>query len=397
MKQIISLWLCALSFTAFAQNRSIQFDHMTFAEAMAKAKKENKLIFIDAYTTWCGPCKWMAKNMFTKDQIADYYNANFINAKFDMEKGEGIDLAKRYDVRCYPNLLFIDGDGNLVHRSAGAAENVEDYIALGETAKNPEKRFSKFLEQYESRKNESAFLASYINALSMTCLPMDELVNSYFAMQKEDELMSEENWKMISSYLTDMDSREFTYLIQHKNQFSDKYSAKDVNGKIKQVCLESANGILYAKDFVESDFAAYKTKVKNLNFDGVDGVLFQLQLSYLEKMGDMNAFFDYAIVDGDRYFELDQLNSICWAIFENSENEKHLNKAENWMKKLTDSEGGANYMNMDTYAAILFKLKKKQLAKEKAEQAIKLAIAEGMPESDYQATKDLLAKIEKLK
>jgi uncharacterized protein YyaL (SSP411 family) len=59
-----------------------------------KAKKENKLIFVDAYASWCGPCKLMVKNIFPLKTVGDYYNSHFINAKIDMEKGEGIELAK---------------------------------------------------------------------------------------------------------------------------------------------------------------------------------------------------------------------------------------------------------------------------------------------------------------
>lgn len=397
MKQIITLCLCAFTFTVSAQNRSIKFEQLTFAEAKAKAKKENKLIFVDAYTTWCGPCKWMAKNMFTKDPIADFYNANFINTKFDMEKGEGIDLAKLYDVRCYPNLLFIDGNGNLVHRSAGAAEQVEDYITLGETAKNPEKRFGKLQQDYTSNKNNVTFLADYIRALSTTCLPYEEYVQSYFSMQTDENLSSRDNWEMLFNFTEDIDSREFKYLLSNMELFVDKYSMDSVKMKIANVCLQSGSNIIYAKESTESDYLAYVDKIKKMNFKGSDAILFQLQLTYLEKSGDLNAMFDYATAHGDQYFELGQLNNICWAMYENTTNEIHLKKAEQWMKKLTDVKEEANYMNMDTYASILFKLKKKELAKEKADLAIKLAIAEGMEESDYKGTTDLLAKINKLK
>src|ERR1700743_1756251 len=81
-----------------AQNRSIQFQQGTWQQIKDKAAAQNKLIFMDCYTTWCGPCKWMADNVFTNDTVADYFNQHFICATFDMEKGEGKTLQKNYNV-----------------------------------------------------------------------------------------------------------------------------------------------------------------------------------------------------------------------------------------------------------------------------------------------------------
>jgi thiol:disulfide interchange protein len=113
--------------------RRIAFTKSSWKEAMAKAKKENKLIFLDAYTTWCRPCIQMAKDVFTLDNVADLYNASFINVSMDMEKGDGPALVKKYKIMAYPDFLFIDGDGNLIHRGGGYQE-AKEFINLGKAA-----------------------------------------------------------------------------------------------------------------------------------------------------------------------------------------------------------------------------------------------------------------------
>src|ERR1043166_391494 len=121
MKKTLSLVIASfLISSAFAQTKTIEFDHGTFEEVLARAKKENKMIYIDCYTSWCGPCKWMAKNIFTNDSVADFYNSNFVNAKIDMEKGEGVDIAAKYDVRAYPTMLYLNADGVQLHRTCGS-------------------------------------------------------------------------------------------------------------------------------------------------------------------------------------------------------------------------------------------------------------------------------------
>lgn len=117
---------------------AITFTKGSWKELLAKAKKENKLIFLDAYTTWCRPCIMMAKNVFTLNEVADYYNQHFINVSMDMEKGDGPAIAKKYKIKAYPDFLFVDGDGKLVYRSSGYQEAPE-FIATGKAASQNKK------------------------------------------------------------------------------------------------------------------------------------------------------------------------------------------------------------------------------------------------------------------
>lgn len=105
----------------------------TMAEAQALAKKKKKIIFLDAYASWCGPCKMMKAQTFKNPDAADFYNENFINMAIDMEKGEGPALAQKYGVRAYPTLLFINEKGELVHTGLGFLP-AEKFISLGKEA-----------------------------------------------------------------------------------------------------------------------------------------------------------------------------------------------------------------------------------------------------------------------
>lgn len=122
--------LCLISCASFAQ---MQFYQGKWSAALAEAKKENKLLFVDAYAVWCGPCRWMANNVFPDQQVGAYYNENFINYKLDMEKGEGPKIADNYKVTAYPTFLFIDGDGNVKHRVMGA-QSAEEFLSSGKKA-----------------------------------------------------------------------------------------------------------------------------------------------------------------------------------------------------------------------------------------------------------------------
>jgi thiol-disulfide isomerase/thioredoxin len=94
-----------LSSSIFAQG--IEFFHGSWPEALAKAKSEEKLIFVDAFASWCGPCKRMAKESFPDPKVGEVYNASFICLKIDMEKPENAEFAGKYPVNSYPTLIEI--------------------------------------------------------------------------------------------------------------------------------------------------------------------------------------------------------------------------------------------------------------------------------------------------
>src|SRR5690606_15537017 len=110
--------------------KGIQFYRGSWNEALELAKKENKLIFLDVYASWCGPCKAMKNRTFSDEQVGNFYNQNFINVTVDGEKGEGFTLAEKFGVQAYPTLLFVDPNGKLVSGTAGY-HNPNQLITLG--------------------------------------------------------------------------------------------------------------------------------------------------------------------------------------------------------------------------------------------------------------------------
>lgn len=396
MKKYIIYIASALSFIAVAQNRSIKFEHIAFKEIKAKALKENKLIFIDAYTSWCGPCKQMAKNVFTNDTVADYYNKNFVNAKIDMEKGEGVEIAKQYDVRCYPNLLFVDGNGKIVHRVAGGM-SPKEFIELGEETKSPEKCFAYYAKNYEANKTNSDFLRKYIYAKDGTCLETGDLVKNYFALQKETDLSNEDNWKMIKFFVNTMDYKEFDYLMANKTKFESLYKTQEVNVVIENVFRNSLYSIASGKTFDEKKYNALKEKISSYNMPNTKLLLFESDLSLAANKADWLTYSKLAVSHVDEYYsnDVNALNNISWTFYENVNEKEALEKAESWSSKACAIE--SNYANLDTYAAILYKLGKKDLALEKANMSIEKAKQDNQTPEQYQSTTDLLKKIQEMK
>lgn len=107
-------------------NFFVDFIHTDkLSEAIERAKAEDKMVFIDFYTSWCLPCKLMDEDVFTDKAFGDYMNQHFISVKINAEQGNGPNLAALYDVKSYPTLLFVDLNGRVKSRKEGAAYQTE--------------------------------------------------------------------------------------------------------------------------------------------------------------------------------------------------------------------------------------------------------------------------------
>lgn len=116
------------------QSDGIKFSNLSLEKAMEESTKTGKLIFIDAYTDWCGPCKIMAANAFKDAEVGAFFNENFINLKIEMEKDpDGREVAMRYKVKAYPTLLIIDDQGNLVKQTLGL-QSKDQLLKFGQSA-----------------------------------------------------------------------------------------------------------------------------------------------------------------------------------------------------------------------------------------------------------------------
>lgn len=201
-------------------NEGIHFVKGTWAEIVALAKKENKPIFVDCYTVWCGPCKTLAKKVFPQKEVGDYFNANYISYKIDMEKGEGPALKEKFGVSAYPTLLFIDSSSeDVMHKMVGAGSAAQ---LLENAKKAPEEagRVSKLETLYKKDKNDLVNTKAYLAYLIKSHDTRAEAVAlDYLKLIPENELYKKQYSGIISKYVKNPFSREAKVFIENKEKF----------------------------------------------------------------------------------------------------------------------------------------------------------------------------------
>lgn len=214
MRKIIILGVCLIMSVGAVCAQGIKFEKVGWNKLLAKAKKENKLIFIDCHTSWCGPCKRLATNVFTRSEVGNFFNKHFINAKYDMEVGEGIELKKKFEITAYPTLLYVNSRGEIEHRSVGAV-GPEALIQQGKLAMDPERNFASIQKRYEEGDRTPAFLESYINALDRAAMRSVKMkvVEEYLAALPLKDLLTKEKWSLVEENIKDPVSPVFQQVV----------------------------------------------------------------------------------------------------------------------------------------------------------------------------------------
>ncbi len=370
-------------------SQGIQFNESSWNDLLSKAKSENKLIFVDAYTTWCGPCKAMAKNVFTDEKVAAFYNANFVNAKIDMEKGEGITIAKKYAVEAYPTYLFVDGNGDIVHRAIGYIES-GSFIQLGKDANDPSKQLGKLAEKFKNGERNPEFLLNLVKAATEAYDPnAATYATAYFKTQKN--LITKENIELILQTVIDPNAYEIKTLVKNEVEASKLFEPDFVTKSLDNIVLQNIAKDLNMEETIESNLKNIGSKLNEVRPSMTKEYLPLIGIYLAEQNEDSTNVEKYTIqyVDGS-FDKLDsqQLNQYAWTMFENSDNKDNLKKALKWGLKSVELE--SNFYNNDTVANLYHKLGDKKNAKVYAKKAIELGQAAG---EDTFETEELLKKL----
>ena len=387
MKKIFSLIIYTMTMSSIIlAQEGIKFNDGDWNSILEKAEKENKLVFIDAYTVWCGPCKKMARDVFPEKKVGEFYNEKFINIQMDMERGEGLAIAEKYNVQVYPTLLFVAGDGSLVHRSAGYKDSPE-FIELGNTALDPSKRISSLKARFESGDRDPKFLKKYASVLYQAYdgshMPV---VEAYMKTQKD--WSTDENLEIIFNYVSDTNSDLFNHMVENKDLYIDKFGQIEVSSKIQTLIFNSINDSAESSSLEQIDALyakVYPEKAKQLSA--------AFRLSYYRQAGDRDNFAKSAIQYYKDFPSEDpgELNDIAWTFYTVVDDKKQLRKAVKWAKKSVKLDN--NFYNNDTLAALYSKLGKKKKAIKTAKKAIEIAKDLG---EDYSETQRMLDEILKM-
>jgi len=230
MKKLIKSILCgiAICYSTSLSAQGIKFETISLKEAMAKASNpaSPKKILVDCYTTWCVPCIQMAQEEFPKKEAGDFFNPRFISVKFDMEKGEGKELAKKYGVMAYPTFLVLDAEGNEINRIVGKS-TAEEFIEKAKVALDPKNSLAGLKSAFEANKNMTTAMP-YALALNQKSMDPSPVLEQVFENAYDYERFSKDYIEM-SLGTAKFGSPFFRKLMMYKNNLDQAMGTEVIN------------------------------------------------------------------------------------------------------------------------------------------------------------------------
>lgn len=392
MKKIISalvLLSSVICHPSFAQG--IDFIHdKSFKEILEDAKAQNKLVFMDCYTSWCGPCKRLAAQVFPDSAVGEFFNSTFVNTKFDMEKGDGLEISTKYQIRAYPTLLWLDGDGNVKHKIVGGLDP-NGLIQNGKKAIDPTPGILTGMKKlYADGKRDADFLCDYVNTLNSSDEKYEAVFSEYLAKLSSNELIDPKHTRTIFNLTKDLKSPGLSYLVKNKDYYQNLVGAEAFNKKINQIATKAVNEAPRADD--KNLFQGAMDLLKaNKAPDHAEQIL-KLSMEYYQHMNDWANYDKNASQYVKKYVgkNMAVLNDIAWAYFLNINDDAQLQKATKWAYTCVNTDNKYTY-NL-TYAYLLYKQNIYKEAERACDYAIIRAKEENANSSSATALKEAIKK-----
>jgi thioredoxin-related protein len=298
MKKItLTLLTLVATLTMMAQGIAFEPDGTTLEQASEKAKKENKLIFLDCYTSWCGPCKKMARDVFPQEQVGAYMNPKFVSIQLDMESEYGAPLAKKLQIQAYPTFVIFNAYAQEIGRFLGGSE-AEEFIKSVEE-KSKDNSSAELQARWQNGDRDPQFLQDYLASLSAS-YKNDEasLVAEAILEGKESTFAADEKLRMIfMRNITNPFSKAFIYTAKNPADLKAQIGDMPVEMKIKNVLETYPRQIIDEHDGTatldQAKFDQYVALLKELNIPDADHYRLSTLITLADKQKDYNTYIKY--------------------------------------------------------------------------------------------------------
>jgi thioredoxin-related protein len=402
----IIIMLAFLHLPALAQEPGIHFEHgLSWKAVQEKAKKENKFIFVDCYTTWCGPCKMMSQEIFPLKEVGDFFNKHFVSVKVQFDKTpkdneevkawyEGAAyFEKEYKVLAYPTFLYFTPEGKLVHLYVGGTKDPAEFIAASRQSLDPATQHFTKMEVLvqQAEKDPSTLKAKALEAkANYDGLNASRLAQAYLKHVKD--LYTKENLQFLDQFTKHSSDESFKVYLEHADKINAVLGKGAAQKKIGEMAFMETGASEWLDAKTPEGAAAVKQKMRE-QFPSMAGMLTdKLDVFYAQLSGNNETFANAVVPYVKKYSE--QISSQELTAYARNLGRKgdtrYLQIALEWSKQAWEQEQSEG--TAFVYASMLYRNGAKENAIAMQKKVLGFVAGNKGAESYYQ---DVLTKMEK--
>lgn len=444
---------CILIFIVLTEtlsSQSISFRNDVYDTALQTAQREDKLVFIDTWAEWCGPCKKM-EPVFRDPEVANYMNNNFINVRIDMGRESEIKTKVRlkYDVFFLPTLLIVDKFGEVMFRADNKILSTEEFINIARAINTPQEYIatqaptppqgasdSRLLDESQTENKiaitDDMMLTTSSETGATVLVPRPDINDpdysddpnekilytlgagddlppeilyeeAYFRFSQlndgshtetvnkylatQDDWTTEKNVKFISDFLLNTDTKQFDFLIKNRDLFESVIGSDKVKRNIGILSFQKMYQAIDRPDLIEAERLLSYVDPATSTAKANQYILNRL-LDEGQKDDFINQSLVYLKTINPR--DLSIAKKLAYVLDSQSPIDKNsLNEATKCIARITDQL--EDYEMQHIHALLLHKKGKSSKAKDMATKAIESAKLQG---KDYQKTAALISTID---
>lgn len=353
--RILSLFFLCFTLTTFGQQTGIVFRNLTLEQAQAQAKAEHKLVFLHGFATWCHFCEYMKDSVYVQKDVGDFVNEHFIPIRMDLEK-EGKDLNRRLLASSYPQLVFFDANGEIVHRVAGQ-KSAFTFLQLCNDALDPAKQYRTFEQKFKNGTATQAEVGAFFKMMNGAAMDAQPTFSKYFMALSDSAFLTASNFRLFNDYLRDVEQPAMKRFMSKRAEFSRLTSADSVDNRI----LNNYNSslMMIAQRLDSAKFYGMENQLKASGLDLADKIIAYASLNLHKMKSEYAAYQQEAVPFIEKYCRGDhrRLSEVAYNIYDKGTDPEILKKAEGWAREAVSLS--ENYRNYQALSCILYKNGKK--------------------------------------
>ncbi|WP_166437131.1 thioredoxin family protein [Niastella caeni] len=390
-------------------------ENSSWEEIKTKALKDNKYIFLDCFTTWCGPCKMMDAQVYSNETVGNYFNQNFISVKVQMDRTKNDDeqvrrwydaaksISIQYHIEAYPTFVFLSPNGTVLDQQMGF-KTVKEFISIAEQAVKPGRVYMNPYKEYEQlmathkkgERNYDKYPLMINTAFKLGDTVYNELMkelSKYMATLKREDRYTKDRIEVWKDLIPASTTRIFSFFyedgdmidkVMNEKGYSEKvvdktiqaemvmsfYVEQNKNPKIVLSGMYMGGGSPQPIDYSEADWNKLERLIlKKYGASFAKRNVLTAKLEWYARHNNLKQYVKYGILKLNKYppdiksrEDGFMVNHYCWIAFLASTEKRLLEKYSKWMEKYVKKYPDPYYGWIDTYANLLYKCGRKEEA-----------------------------------